>query len=842
MSPAGAKTSLQHVLDRFRLFVYRGNPDHLPIDRRIFILLTFSGTIIALAGVVLNVLAGMTLRTTIVTALASAIVFAFYIGSLKIRDHYRLFFPFVALSLLLMCGVWFTNAGYDGNVLILFPVVYVVMHIAARSTHRRLVFVLFLLLPTALLSLHFFHRELITGYTDEMQRFIDLLVGNAFYLTFLYVVLHIMTSTYEQQAEVITKKSMQVKEEKQFSDLLLESLPGLVFFYEINSASPAQSRLVRFNRKHTELTGYTEEELRRMTLADWFEADMLRKIIGMEKKLAATGSVAIQLSVKIKTGAKIPYAFTGHLLTMGGKQYLLGVGLDVSDYVRTQQALRESEEKYRHLIEGLGDRHCVFIHTVEGKFIYVSQNFHSMFDVFPQNVIGRNWRELDLTPISLQAGEEAEQRVREKRSFERVELTVNHRDGSERIIEVSYGPVMEGNRLARIEGICTDITLQKRTEQALQQSQKLESIGTLAGGIAHDFNNLLGMIFGYIDLAAEETKEKATSEYLAKALKAFERIRGLTQQLLTFAKGGAPVKKVDAVGPFIHETAQFALSGSNVLCRFQLPDDLWMCEYDRNQIGQVIDNIIINAQQAMPKGGDVEISGENVALDGKDGAPVAPGKYVRISIKDHGVGISKDVLPRIFDPFYSTKAKGHGLGLATCYSIISRHGGRIDVESEPDKGSAFHVYLPASPAGPIPHASPMPVTQGSIATGTILIMDDEELIRDTLKAMLNMLGYAAISTRTGSEAIGVFMAEKEAGRTFSAMIFDLTIPGGIGGMEAISEIRKIDRTIPVFVASGYADDPVMSNPLVYGFTASISKPFRKSELGEMLGRYIGVAS
>lgn len=377
---------------------------------------------------------------------------------------------------------------------------------------------------------------------------------------------------------------------------------------------------------------------------------------------------------------------------------------------------------------------------------------------------------------------------------------------------------------------------QRKYEQQLQQTQKLESLGILAGGIAHDFNNLLGGVYLYIDLAAGEIKDKIILEYLSNATSTIERARALTLQLLTFAKGGVPIKKVEHLFPFVQETAQFALSGSNVLCNFEIQQDLPTCDFDKNQISQVIDNIVINAKQAMPDGGAILLTAENIKVAQNDHPQLTGGDYIRISIKDSGVGMPKEILPRIFDPFYTTKTTGHGLGLASCYSIVKRHGGSIDVESEPGKGSTFHIFLPASKE--IVSSSPEKFASVHKGRGTFLVMDDEEVILNTFRTILEKFGYEVICKKNGKEAIDFVSSEIDAKREIRGMIFDLTIPGGMGGREAIDEIRKMNFKNPAFVTSGYAEDPVMANPEEYGFTSSLSKPFRKSELSELLNKYI----
>jgi CheY-like chemotaxis protein len=264
--------------------------------------------------------------------------------------------------------------------------------------------------------------------------------------------------------------------------------------------------------------------------------------------------------------------------------------------------------------------------------------------------------------------------------------------------------------------------------------------------------------------------------------------------------------------------------------------DLWACNFDKNQIGQVIDNLIINAQQAMPVGGVIELTARNISLAVKEHPLLSSGNYVRIALRDTGIGIPNEMISKIFDPFFTTKAKGHGLGLATCYSIIHRHGGCIDVESEPGKGSTFKVYLPASTESSLSTAKkPIQTHKGS---GTILVMDDEVIMRETIHDMLGTFGYFVVCKENGNDAVDFFKEEMKENRTFAAMIFDLTVPGGMGGEVAIEEIRKLNKNIPAFVASGYADDPVMKNPTEYGFKASICKPFRKVELSDMLNKYL----
>jgi PAS domain S-box-containing protein len=410
------------------------------------------------------------------------------------------------------------------------------------------------------------------------------------------------------------------------------------------------------------------------------------------------------------------------------------------------------------------------------------------------------------------------------------------RAGAERVIADSGAPIKDGEgRTVGVVVVFRDMTEKQKLADAIQRAARLESLGVLAGGIAHDFNNLLTGIFGYVELARSVSQEQETLEYLGATTAAMNRARSLTLQLLTFAKGGAPVQRGTALAPFLQESVKFALSGSNVACKFALPDDLWACNIDKHQIAQVIDNVVINAQQAMPNGGNIRVAARNVAAAALDSPSLAAGDYVKISIGDEGIGIPRDVLPRIFDPFYTTKTKGHGLGLATSYSIVHRHGGCIEAESEPGRGSVFHIYLPVA-TGPLP-SQELGIVERK-GTGTIVVVDDEEVIRTALGKMLETLGYRAVCKRDGKEAIDFYLEETRSGRAPAAMIFDLTIPGGMGGVEAVAELRRLDRELPVFVVSGYADDLVMHNPAEHGFTASLCKPFTITELSTMLSVHV----
>jgi two-component system cell cycle sensor histidine kinase/response regulator CckA len=379
-----------------------------------------------------------------------------------------------------------------------------------------------------------------------------------------------------------------------------------------------------------------------------------------------------------------------------------------------------------------------------------------------------------------------------------------------------------------------DITESKRLEAEQQKIEKLESLGTLAAGIAHDFNNYLAGIMGNVSLAIRCVESKGSAmERLEEVERACLKAKDLTQQLLVFSRGGMPIKTRISMGKLIREIATFALRGSRVKPVFFLPDDLWTVEADEGQINQVISNIVINADQAMPRGGTIDITAANHIINSRKNLPLPPGNYIHVAIKDTGIGIPEEHSKRIFDPFFTTKQKGSGLGLTTAFSIVKNHDGYITFESEPGAGTTFHVYLPTTDKPGLAEDGAMEKTPIH-GTGRILVMDDEDIIREMLEKMLNLAGYEVELAADGAEAIERYRGAKESGRPFDAVIMDLTIPGGMGGKKAIRELIKIDPNVKAIVSSGYATDPIMSDYKKYGFSAVVTKPYSVAHLEETL--------
>jgi PAS domain S-box-containing protein len=412
------------------------------------------------------------------------------------------------------------------------------------------------------------------------------------------------------------------------------------------------------------------------------------------------------------------------------------------------------------------------------------------------------------------------------------------RNSTEYSIADSGAPIRDKD--GNIQGVVLvfrDVTKEKKLAEELSKASRLESVGLLAGGIAHDFNNLLTAIVGSISLMRLNPDRQEIEAALTVAEHASLQAKELTNQLLTFAKGGAPVKKVTRLEEIIKESTTFALHGSRVRADYELSPELWPVEVDTGQFGQVVQNLVINAVQAMPQGGTICIKGVNLTLSANETLPLSPGPYVLLSLQDEGSGIPSANLANIFDPYFTTKTGGHGLGLATCYSIIKRHKGHIAVESQPGCGTTFYIYLPAS-AKKLEEIAPNTIALTMEGKGRILVMDDESLILKTLDRALTRVGYQVKTVSNGIEALTSYNEAQQAGQPFDVVIMDLTIPGGMGGKESITQLLKIDPHAKVIVSSGYSADSITSNYRQFGFSAAVTKPYKLEDLTRTINELV----
>ncbi len=508
---------------------------------------------------------------------------------------------------------------------------------------------------------------------------------------------------------------------------------------------------------------------------------------------------------------------------------------------KSETALRESEEKTKRTQEflqatlnNIGDP--IFVKDAQHRWIMLNDAFCSFmghkretmlgksgYDFLPEEEANVFWQADDLI-FTTEEVNESEELMTDAHGVQHIILT-----------KKAVFQSVEGSKL--LVGTIKDITERKRMEEELLKNQKLKSISILAGGIAHDFNNILTAILGNLSLLKEMVdKNSIVHNRLVKTEKASNKAKDLTQQLLTFSHGGAPVKNTVSLEKLIGDSVTFTLSGTKVRQHLLLDEGTWAVDIDESQMSRAMHNIAVNAIQAMPRGGLLKVTSTNLQIGELSNLPMKAGRYVCITFEDNGTGIAQKTLSNIFDPYFTTKDDGSGLGLAITYSVIQRHEGHITVESKENVGTSFFIYLPASDNDPpIYQENPIQVESGS---GNILIMDDEQLIQETVSAMLVHLGYRVECVADGEEALNRYSDSMKIGKPFDAVIMDLTIPGGMGGQEAIKALLNLAPEAKALVSSGYSQDPVMANFRQYGFEGVITKPFELHKIATALQKVL----
>ena len=621
---------------------------------------------------------------------------------------------------------------------------------------------------------------------------------------------------------------------------LIETSPDTIF-----SLSSEDGTITSLNAAFEKITGWPVNEWIGQPFASIIRPDDLP--IAMEKfqqVLSGEISSPFELHVTSKYDKDLLGEFIAAPDIKGEKVVgVLGFARDITERKQAEEAIQLSKREWVSTFDAMSD----WVSLIDLKYRILRSNRagESFVSLPTEEMIGRTCCELTHgteEPIP----ECPMQKMLQTHQRETVDLYMQE---MHRWLRISVDPVMdEDENLVKAVHIVRDITELKRMEEERLKSMKLESIGIIAGGIAHDFNNLLSVIMGNIELAEDDIKpEVGISECLAEAEKASIQAQALTKQLITFAKGGAPVKKIGSIGDLIKETTNLTISKSNVKCDFLISHDLWPVEFDEGQMKHAIKNMIDNAVESMPDEGTIDVRAENINITAEQGLPLLEGKYVKISIRDHGVGIPEEHLSKIFDPYFSTKEmgiqKGMGLGLATTYSIINRHDGYITVESEVGVGTTFTLFLPAHEKD-IRELKPLKThkpEKPSIRTGRILVMDDEESIRKLSKKRLSQLGYESELAKDGAQAIELYKKAMDSGQLFDAVILDLTVKGGMGGKNAVKALLKINPQVKAIVSSGYSNDPVMTDFRAYGFTGALPKPNTKKELIEALKNIINLS-
>ena len=504
--------------------------------------------------------------------------------------------------------------------------------------------------------------------------------------------------------------------------------------------------------------------------------------------------------------------------------------VDLTESFKTKEELEVTRDKYRELSRNIPV--AIYRSTTKpgGRILSANPEMFNMFKIANVEDLGNIC--VQELYVDTDRRQDLIEEIHSKDVVENFEAELKRQDGTTFLASISAkGIVGSSGEIEYIEGIIRDITNQRRIEEDQQKVENLESIGTLAGGIAHDFNNLLMSIQGNISLAISGTDEKENRNRLILAEAATDAAADLTRQLLTFSKGGVPVKKKINLKDIVSAAVQFALRGSSILAEYDINEDLDFVEVDVEQVSQVIKNIVLNSVQAMPEGGIIKITCRNMEILEEEN-DLKTGSYVLTSIKDLGEGIPADNLAKIFNPYFTTKKGGTGLGLSMCYSIISRHSGTIRVFSEEGEGTEFKVYLPIANEFVVEEDMTEDYENSVQVDDSIyvLVMDDDPGIRDVLTCMLEILGHKVEKCENGADAISIYKKQMSSENPFDIVIMDLTIPGGMGGEEAIKYLREIDPEVKVIVSSGYSNNPVISHYADFGFSGRLAKPFKVSTL------------
>ena len=624
----------------------------------------------------------------------------------------------------------------------------------------------------------------------------------------------------------------QLKQTRQRFEYLFECSNDAIILHN------TEGRVLQVNQRAVELLGYSREEFNDLSVPRMLPQSLDESAsTRLQEQWLKESGARFETQLQHKDGRNIDVEISSRIVdtSSGLVQSILR---DITSQKDAAQALAAEKERLAVTLRSIGDGAIATDRT--GRIILANRVAEQLTGYAESEAIGKPFQEV-FNIVDTRSGKQCEnlvERVLETGGM--VDVPENagfvSREGIERTVAASCAPIRDKDG-ALIGAILVfrDVTEKRRMEQELLKVQKLESIGVLAGGIAHDFNNILSAIIGNISLAKIYSKpgDKVMAR-LEDAEKASLRARDLTQQLLTFSKGGAPVKKTASIAEMIQDSVSFMLSGSNVRCEFNIHPNLWPVDVDTGQISQVINNLVVNARQAMPNGGIIRVGAENLTATECRTHPVCVGDYVRISIEDQGVGITQEDLQKIFDPYFTTKQSGHGLGLATSYSIITNHGGYIFAESETGVGTTFSIYLPAS------RGETAEVEEAreklSASGGSILVMDDEEIVRQVIGMMLEHLGYDVAYACDGAEAVDLYKKAHQSGRPFDLVIMDLTVPGGMGGKEAMQKLLELDPGVTAIVSSGYSSELLHAESRKYGFAGVVTKPYKIEELSEAVSK------
>ncbi|GAB4334271.1 MAG: hypothetical protein Kow0089_03380 [Desulfobulbaceae bacterium] len=658
-----------------------------------------------------------------------------------------------------------------------------------------------------------------------------------------------MVATLRQKMEQTTSQLQLIRERERWLDEALRALQESEKKYRaiynapneaILICDPENCTIIDANRGMLSMFGYHHEEIIGMHFGELSSGEpsyTTREAEALITSAVEGGDRILEWMCRRKDGEIFWVEISLQATYLEGKKQVLAVLRNIHARKMAQTELASEKERLAVTLRSIGDG--VITTDERGRIVLLNKVAEALTGWRQFEAVGRLFTEV-FHIIHLKSGEPCENPVEKVLATgEVVELgddtVLVSRDGKRRLVADSGAPIRDPQ--SRVIGaviVFRDVTEEKRMEEELIKIRKLESVGVLAGGIAHDFNNILVGILGNISLARQCIGDRARAEeMLRNTEKAALRAKDLTTQLLTFSRGGEPVIQTASIVSTITESAEFALRGSNVKISFDIPEDLWLVSADTGQISQVIQNIVLNARQAIPDEGTVEITCRNCTDCGDVPEPLRD-KCVRIVISDDGPGIPEEIRGKIFDPYFTTRADGSGLGLSICHSIIMKHRGSISVESEPGRGTDFIILLPVSPEQEI-ESLPDPDVQAAVGkSARILVMDDDPMIQELSRQMLEFLGHEVVLCDEGKSALDLYEKAMKNRRPFDLVIMDLTIPGGMGGEKAIKELLRMDPGAKAIVSSGYSNDKVMAGYVSHGFKAVIVKPYQMEDLEKII--------
>ena len=745
------------------------------------------------------------------------------------RNYFTAFF----LGLIaLMDLAWFPNAGSQGSVTFYFFLSVLLPTTLSRGWARRLLVLALVLNVCALLLLEHRFPWLVTPFQSPLDRLIDLISGAICGMVFGAVLIAVVIAIYDWEHDSLLRVSRNLAASERNYREVVENAQIVILRLD------RSGRVTLFNQQAERVFDCPRQEVQgrdaarvlwphlpeggeeaRRALANWmgdFGSEPRH-----ENEYQSRGGRRIWLSWIIQP--------------IRDEQQRLVEILCLGDDITERKAIWEQLLLTQQTMDAAAE---LILWTDEHGCIIYANTAVSLALGYTQPEL-RRMRIPDIAVDFTEADWPPHWAELKRRTSLTFEAAQRRKDGTQYPVDITVNYMRVGQREFSVAFV-RDISERKQAEAKREQLeqhqrnlQKIESLGLLAGGIAHDFNNLLAAILGNISLARAGLEEIAPErELLTEAEKAARQARDLTVQLLTFSRGGQPIKGAVALEQVIRDSANLALRGSSSQFQPRLAPDLWPVEADPAQLSQVFNNLFINANQAMPMGGQVSVTATNRTISATDNAPVSAGDYAEVVVKDHGVGISEEHLPRIFDPYFTTKKTGSGLGLAVVFSILKHHGGHISVISKAGEGTAFTLLLPAS-VRPMntSSAATVPLRRGS---GRILVMDDEAMLRKALAKMLEFLGYEPVCASEGESAVAIYQEALSAGRPFDVVILDLTVPGGMGGKEAIALLRQINPRLRAIVSSGYSNDPIMADHRAHGFCAVMSKPYSVETLEDAL--------